>query len=246
MQQNVANTPEQYYYGARYYDPKTSIWLGVDPMADKYPNISPFAYCSNNPITRIDPDGQDDYEVDKKTGDIKFVKATNEATHRLIAGHAKYDKKTGNLKNKKTLEIKKEVLDNMQEGKAQHKDENNNMTPYSYTRQDFEQDEKGAESAFRWFADNTKVEWTLLQYNDNGITKSGVITSHNSDKDYMGAFLTRQAANGDVLKRSVHNHPLLIDTSFASDDDRAIKNGLKPQNPPAVFQVYRMGRFKPY
>lgn len=23
-----------YYYGARYYDPKTSIWLGVDPMAD--------------------------------------------------------------------------------------------------------------------------------------------------------------------------------------------------------------------
>ena len=26
-----------YYYGARYYDPRTSVWLGVDPLSDKYP-----------------------------------------------------------------------------------------------------------------------------------------------------------------------------------------------------------------
>ncbi len=64
MQQNVANTPEQYYYGARYYDPKTSVWLGVDPMADKYPGLSPFVYCADNPIMLIDPDGRDWYEGD--------------------------------------------------------------------------------------------------------------------------------------------------------------------------------------
>lgn len=46
-----------YYYGARYYDPRTSMWLGVDPMVEKYPGISPYNYCANNPIIFIDPDG---------------------------------------------------------------------------------------------------------------------------------------------------------------------------------------------
>jgi len=48
-----------YYYGARYYDPKTSLWIGVDPMAEKYTNYSPFAYCLNNPIKLIDPRGKE-------------------------------------------------------------------------------------------------------------------------------------------------------------------------------------------
>ena len=32
-------------------------WLSVDPMADKYPNISPYNYCMWNPIKLVDPDG---------------------------------------------------------------------------------------------------------------------------------------------------------------------------------------------
>lgn len=46
-----------YYYGARYYNPKFSIWYGVDPLAEKYPSWSPYAYSGNNPINYIDPDG---------------------------------------------------------------------------------------------------------------------------------------------------------------------------------------------
>ena len=46
-----------YYYGARYYDPRTSLWLSTDPLELKYPNISTYAYCANNPINAIDPNG---------------------------------------------------------------------------------------------------------------------------------------------------------------------------------------------
>lgn len=46
-----------YYYGARYYDPRTSIWLSVDPLTEKGPNISPYIYCFNNPIMFKDPSG---------------------------------------------------------------------------------------------------------------------------------------------------------------------------------------------
>ena len=48
-----------YYYSARYYDPKLSIFISVDPLADKYPGWSPYNFCMNNPIYFIDPDGRE-------------------------------------------------------------------------------------------------------------------------------------------------------------------------------------------
>ena len=48
------------YFGARYMDYElTTMWLSVDPMADKYPSISPYAYCMWNPIKVVDPNGMD-------------------------------------------------------------------------------------------------------------------------------------------------------------------------------------------
>jgi RHS repeat-associated protein len=47
------------YFGARYYHSDLSIWLSVDPMSDKYPNLTPYAYCANNPVILVDPDGRD-------------------------------------------------------------------------------------------------------------------------------------------------------------------------------------------
>ena len=48
-----------YYYGARYYNPATALWLGVDPLASKYPGVSPYVYCVSNPVKYIDPDGRE-------------------------------------------------------------------------------------------------------------------------------------------------------------------------------------------
>ena len=46
-----------YYYGARYYDPRLSLWMSTDPMEEKYPNISTYCYVANNPILFTDTDG---------------------------------------------------------------------------------------------------------------------------------------------------------------------------------------------
>lgn len=47
------------YFGARYYSSDLSIWLSVDPMADKYPSLSPYTYCADNPVKLVDPDGEE-------------------------------------------------------------------------------------------------------------------------------------------------------------------------------------------
>lgn len=46
-----------YDYGARQYNPVTAHWDRVDPLAEKYYSLSPYAYCLNNPLILVDPDG---------------------------------------------------------------------------------------------------------------------------------------------------------------------------------------------
>lgn len=56
---NICHKQTQYsYFGARYYDSDLSVWLSVDPLADKYPSMSPFMYCGGNPVMMVDPDGK--------------------------------------------------------------------------------------------------------------------------------------------------------------------------------------------
>ena len=47
-----------YYYGARYMNPITSLWYGVDPLAEKYLMTGAYVYCGDNPIVLKDPDGR--------------------------------------------------------------------------------------------------------------------------------------------------------------------------------------------
>ena len=46
------------YFGTRYmFHELMTMWLSVDPLADKYPSISPYAYCAWNPINCVDLNG---------------------------------------------------------------------------------------------------------------------------------------------------------------------------------------------
>jgi RHS repeat-associated protein len=53
----VKGTGNQIDYGMRVYDPRVGRFLSVDPLTDKYPELTPFQYASNDPINNVDIDG---------------------------------------------------------------------------------------------------------------------------------------------------------------------------------------------
>ncbi|MBQ3944273.1 MAG: RHS repeat-associated core domain-containing protein [Alphaproteobacteria bacterium] len=70
------------YFGARYYDPEISgLFLSVDPLADKYVSISPYAYCAWNPVRLVDPTGSDTINYDLSTGNRIYFKPEINGKH---------------------------------------------------------------------------------------------------------------------------------------------------------------------
>jgi RHS repeat-associated protein len=47
-----------YYYEARYYSDENIMFTARDPLFEKYPFMSPYAYCNNNPVNLTDSDGR--------------------------------------------------------------------------------------------------------------------------------------------------------------------------------------------
>ncbi len=71
------------YFGARYMDHELmTSWLSVDPMADKYPSISPYAYCAWNPIKLVDPDGNEIDDYYNLKGEL--IHSTNEGNNKYL------------------------------------------------------------------------------------------------------------------------------------------------------------------
>ena len=62
------------YFGSRYYSSDLSVWLSVDPMSDKYPSLSPFVYCANNPVKVVDPNGETFVGVDGENVEVNQEK----------------------------------------------------------------------------------------------------------------------------------------------------------------------------
>ena len=56
-----------YYYGARYMNPITSLWYGVDRFKEKYPHLSGFNACASNPLLFRDLNGDSLWIVNKQT-----------------------------------------------------------------------------------------------------------------------------------------------------------------------------------
>ena len=61
-----------YDFSARMYNPALSRFTAMDPLTEKYYSFSPYAYCANNPVNLVDPEGKDWYAYQDDEGNMKY------------------------------------------------------------------------------------------------------------------------------------------------------------------------------
>ena len=80
-------------FGARFYD-RSAAWTAVDPLAEKYYTVSPYAYCNNNPVKFVDPQGDT----------IKFASGVSDSFKQQYFQTVQFMKQNGTSGNIELLE----------------------------------------------------------------------------------------------------------------------------------------------
>ncbi len=70
----------------RQLDPRLGRWLSVDLLAMKFPSISPYVFCNDNPVYFVDSDGRapQDWFLNQKTGKLIYIKGESEITQDFL------------------------------------------------------------------------------------------------------------------------------------------------------------------
>ncbi|MBP5421036.1 MAG: hypothetical protein J6Y78_01205 [Paludibacteraceae bacterium] len=205
------------YFGARYMDHELmSMWLSVDPMADKYPNISPYAYCAWNPVRLVDPDGRDWYDIDKN-GYIRKNEKKSKDCKDFDVVHSTMTDKTIKF-NKKIIEkasnIEKQEYEFTEGGETISGSAMGTQIDINATTED-------AKSLYDFCISNTDhIEFSLFQGNSAG-TEWYISTSHAHQEDEFSTALGYVLALAGSFYSHQHNHPYLgVDCTKASDGDK--------------------------
>ena len=177
----------QYDYHARHYDPSIGRFTTIDPLAEKYYDISPYAYCMNNPMRYIDPWGCDtlDFAHDGRIAGIRL--GGNDVL---------------NVTNKKGKVVSKSYEAGTFASYGDRKGDNG----YAFISGNNEENSK---SMFEFLADNTTVEWGNSTFQNKDGSMSHYVTNSHSDREENGlSDLTIQNNWYDrALIKHDHSHP---------------------------------------
>ena len=183
------------YFGARYLDHEPmTLWLSVDPMSDKYPSISPYAYCAWNPVKLVDLEGMDIWELDVSGNIVAHRESSESDAFYIVDETGKKIEGAGLTLPYGTVFSFESVADEALECI---------IDSYELTG-----DENGTR-LFEFLADNTNIEWSHFQLEEKGENGYNVISStHLKDCDRSAhRKLKKFKADNCILRVFNHSHP---------------------------------------
>ncbi len=209
---------DEYDSEARWYYPAIMRTTTPDPLAEKYYDISPYAWCANNPVRFVDPDGRDVWEINNK-GEIIWKERSE--MHRLYSLN-----KDGSRNETNFVEIKdRSVLDGLTvTGK-----ESNYTVSFAHG------DPTDLASIFLFASDNSNAEWRFSRYNIGNGDQYAVGTAHNSglaiSTKQMGYSLEYEIA-------FIHSHPTQYKTTSAELESMGWKSQGQIYKPSDSYNVH--------
>lgn len=164
------------YFGARYYSSTFPMWLSVDPLSDKYPQISPYAYCAGNPMKYVDPDGKDIWELNEQGSLVNKIADKTQDAIRM---------------NGKQISFEHNSISSVTQDDYQ--------TTFSFGNEDI------AASVFKFLADNSDVEYGLVnsaqkstvitQHLNSSVNVNEIIDAAISNKDFITSIIHNHPGN---------------------------------------------------
>ena len=190
---------DSYDFDARMYYPALCRFMTMDPLCEKYYSISPYAYCNNNPVNYVDPDGRDIWEIDYDGRIINRIENKTQDAFYMVAKDSNGDyQRTFSVDedgNKKYNSINFEYGVITDSKKAWFF---NQETSFSINN------ESDGANLLKFFANNTKIEFGLINTQNNG---SLVMTNHQEHSIKVSKQAKRLSMNGATVTSIVHNHP---------------------------------------
>ena len=171
----------------RHYNSDLSIWLSVDPMSDKYPSTSPYAYCANNPVRMVDPDGRDIYEFDKKGNLINTIENTDNDIIRVV-----------NKRGKVLFESMPYEYGTIIEAASDDSKPDKIILSIK--------DNESRIKIFEELAYHTKVEWMTI-HAEKDLDKKNYISTSRSDDHGASLLPYRLKDEGYTATECSHSHP---------------------------------------
>ena len=212
-----------YDYGARIYMPELGRWSTIDPLADSSWSYNPYHFVSNNPINRIDPDGRDDFEVNRKGEIVNRIK--NEEVDNVYIVN-----KDGTRVEGQSTSFEYGTITAVRNPKMKSGKKEIGLTVLEVNGDD------NAQQLFEFLADpaSTGVEWTHASIGTEDSGKNIVGTSHDDSSTAVGAYLR---GTGYTLKEVVHNHPK-SGIALPSEGDRRGAVEYHKKNSKTTLAVY--------
>jgi RHS repeat-associated protein len=180
-----------YYNQARLYDPVLMRFTTLDPLAEKYYPTSPYAYCQNDPLAKVDLDGKDIWDIDEN-GNLLGCTEDKESDTFNVVFYDKYGEKTITSISFKYGSINKINIKGAERG----------LDFYTINSGDADGDR-----LFTFLAKNTKVEWGQAKTGLKGSGTNYIGTSHEEKKENsMSQLYAKRLGYGYRIRAFIHNH----------------------------------------